>query len=215
MLFDHPLVMVRGQRRQALGQEVVVGVAGPDFDHVALLAQMIHRLDQQQLDTAVGSLRQSLVRILRRLALRASVFDMRLPVLDCSNFSASRHPLARTACTARMGMPISGGRPTSLIRTEFLLRRWRGGCRLTGFGLAIDRGGLAELRFSYAGDCGGCPPPEPGLPPSICIRSQTTFNFDRFWPSVFPGVLLQPALDQHREPLCPGTRWPPPPCGPT
>ena len=56
VLFDHSLVMVGGDGRQSLGQQIVVGVTRPDFDHVTLAAQVFDRLDQQQLDPTVRSL---------------------------------------------------------------------------------------------------------------------------------------------------------------
>ena len=60
VLLDHPLVVVGGDRGQPLREQVVHGVAGLHFDHVALLAQVLDRLHQQQLDAAVRALRQPL-----------------------------------------------------------------------------------------------------------------------------------------------------------
>ena len=60
VLLHHPLVVVGGDGGQTLRDQVVHGVAGPHFDHVALLAQVLDRLHQQQLDAAVQALRQSL-----------------------------------------------------------------------------------------------------------------------------------------------------------
>ena len=61
VLFDHPLVMVRGNGRQAVRNEIVQGVAGLHLNDVALLAQVINRLDQEQLDAAVGGAGEPLV----------------------------------------------------------------------------------------------------------------------------------------------------------
>ena len=60
VLFDHPLVVLAGDGGQALRQQVVVGVAGLHFDDVALLAEVLDRLDQQQFDAAVRALREPL-----------------------------------------------------------------------------------------------------------------------------------------------------------
>ena len=60
VLLHHPLVVVGGDRGQALRNQVVQGVAVLHLDHVALLAEMFDRLDQQQLDAAVRSLGQPL-----------------------------------------------------------------------------------------------------------------------------------------------------------
>ena len=54
VLLDHPLVMVGGDGGQALRQQVVHGVAALDLDDVALLAEVIDRLDQQQFDAVVA-----------------------------------------------------------------------------------------------------------------------------------------------------------------
>ena len=62
MLGHHPLVVLRGDGRQPLGDQVVHGVAAFDLDHVALFAQVFDGLDQQQLDAAVGPLGSRLVR---------------------------------------------------------------------------------------------------------------------------------------------------------
>ena len=56
VLIDHPLVVVGGDGRQAMRNEIVVGVAGPHFDDLALLADMLDRVDQQQLDAAARAL---------------------------------------------------------------------------------------------------------------------------------------------------------------
>ena len=47
-------------RGQALRDEVVVGVAGLHFDDFALLADVLDRVDQQQLDAAALAFRQRL-----------------------------------------------------------------------------------------------------------------------------------------------------------
>ena len=52
VLFDHPLVMVGGDRGQALRQQIVHRVAALHLDDFALLAEVIDRLDQQQFDAA-------------------------------------------------------------------------------------------------------------------------------------------------------------------
>ena len=62
VLLDHPLVVVGGDGGQPLRHQVVHGVAVLDLDHVALLAQVFDRLDQQQLDAAVGAFGSRLVR---------------------------------------------------------------------------------------------------------------------------------------------------------
>jgi hypothetical protein len=43
-----------------LRQEIIVRVARLHLDHIPLLAKMIDRLDQQQLDAAVWALREPL-----------------------------------------------------------------------------------------------------------------------------------------------------------
>ena len=53
MLFHHPLVMIGGDRGQTLRKQVVHRVAALHFDHVSLVAQVIDRLDQEQLDAAM------------------------------------------------------------------------------------------------------------------------------------------------------------------
>ncbi len=55
MLLDHPLVVIVGDDRESFGEEVVVGVAGLDFDDITRLAKVLHILDQHQLDAAVGA----------------------------------------------------------------------------------------------------------------------------------------------------------------
>ena len=60
MLLDHPLVMVGGERGQAVRQQVVHRVARLDRDHVPLLAEVLDRLDQQEFDPAVGRFGQPL-----------------------------------------------------------------------------------------------------------------------------------------------------------
>jgi hypothetical protein len=68
VLLDHPLVMLGGDGGQPLRQEVVHGEAAFDFDHVALLAEVVHRLHQQELDAAMLAFGQSLeTRALRAL----------------------------------------------------------------------------------------------------------------------------------------------------
>ncbi len=56
MLVDHPLMVFGGIRCQALRQEVVQRVAGLDRHDVALLAQVIDGLDQQQLNAAIAAI---------------------------------------------------------------------------------------------------------------------------------------------------------------
>ena len=63
MLFDHPLVMVGGDRGQTLRQQIVHRVAALHFDDVALLADVIDGLDQQQLDAVVLAAREPLARV--------------------------------------------------------------------------------------------------------------------------------------------------------
>ena len=48
--------MRRGSRREAIGQQVVAGVAGLDLDHVALLAEVQHVLDEDKHLAAVLAL---------------------------------------------------------------------------------------------------------------------------------------------------------------
>ena len=48
--------MVGGDRGQALRNQVVVGVAGLHFDDLALLADVLDRVNQQQLDAAARAL---------------------------------------------------------------------------------------------------------------------------------------------------------------
>ena len=50
VLVDHPLVMVAGLGREALWDEVVVGVAGLHFDDLALFADVLNRVNEQQFD---------------------------------------------------------------------------------------------------------------------------------------------------------------------
>ena len=47
MLLHHPLVVVGGERREALGQQVVVGVAPLHLDHLALLSEVFDVVDEQ------------------------------------------------------------------------------------------------------------------------------------------------------------------------
>ena len=63
MLLHHPLVVLGGHSGQAVREQIVHGVAGPDGHHVALLAQVLDRLDQQQFDAPIGSLGQPLAAV--------------------------------------------------------------------------------------------------------------------------------------------------------
>ena len=45
VLFDHPLVMFRGERRQTLGEQIVHGVAVLHLDHVALACRGVRRAE--------------------------------------------------------------------------------------------------------------------------------------------------------------------------
>ena len=59
MLIHHPLVMVRGKGRHAVGQQVVVGVAGSHFDDVALFAQIFDIMNEQQFNAAARAFGQT------------------------------------------------------------------------------------------------------------------------------------------------------------
>jgi hypothetical protein len=52
VLLDHPLVVVVGNGRQTLRQQVIEGVAALDGDDIPLLAEVIDRLNQEELDAA-------------------------------------------------------------------------------------------------------------------------------------------------------------------
>ena len=52
MLIDHPPVVVGRERGEPLGQQVVERVARLDLDHLALGAEVLHVVDQQQLHAA-------------------------------------------------------------------------------------------------------------------------------------------------------------------
>lgn len=54
VLFDHPLVMVTRQRGEPLRQQVVGRIPAFDGDDFALLAQVIDRLDQEQLHAVIA-----------------------------------------------------------------------------------------------------------------------------------------------------------------
>ena len=60
VLGHHPLVMLRGDRGQPLGNQTVHGIAAFHLDYVALLAEVFDRLNQQQLDAAMRPLGQTL-----------------------------------------------------------------------------------------------------------------------------------------------------------
>jgi hypothetical protein len=47
--------MIGGNRRQALGNQKVVGIAGTHLDHVTLAAKRLNAVDQQQLNAAMGT----------------------------------------------------------------------------------------------------------------------------------------------------------------
>ena len=53
MLVDHSLVVVTGDGGKTLWQQVIVREARTDFNDFALLAKVVNRLDQQQLNSAV------------------------------------------------------------------------------------------------------------------------------------------------------------------
>jgi hypothetical protein len=54
VLFDHAPVMVGRDGRQTLRQQVIQGVTALHGDNVALLAEVIDRLDEQELDAVAG-----------------------------------------------------------------------------------------------------------------------------------------------------------------
>ena len=56
MLFDHSLVMITGDGRQTLWQQVVVGITTFDGHDIALLSKVIDRLNQQKLNAAIARL---------------------------------------------------------------------------------------------------------------------------------------------------------------
>ncbi len=60
VLFDHPLVMVRGESRHAVGQQVVVGIAGSHFNDFALFAQVFDIVNQQQFNATARALGQTI-----------------------------------------------------------------------------------------------------------------------------------------------------------
>ncbi len=60
VLFDHPLVVVASQGGEALRQQVVGRVTALDGDDFALLAQVIDRLDQKQLNTIAAGAWQAI-----------------------------------------------------------------------------------------------------------------------------------------------------------
>jgi hypothetical protein len=61
MLLDHPGVVVGRHGCQSLRQQIVVRVARLDFDNIPLFAQVVHRLNQQQLYTTIGTFGQSIL----------------------------------------------------------------------------------------------------------------------------------------------------------
>ena len=60
VLFHHAAMVVGGQSGEPLWEQVILGKARFDLDDFALLSQVIHRLDQHQLDTPVGTLGKTL-----------------------------------------------------------------------------------------------------------------------------------------------------------
>jgi hypothetical protein len=60
VLLDHPLVVVGGHRGQPLRDQIVEGVAGANLDDVALVAEILDVVDQQQLDAAAGTDREAI-----------------------------------------------------------------------------------------------------------------------------------------------------------
>lgn len=59
MLVDHPFMMLSRYRRQSLRDKVVPSVPGSDLDHLTLLAQVGHIVDEQQFDTTIWAFWQS------------------------------------------------------------------------------------------------------------------------------------------------------------
>ena len=60
VLLDHPHVVVGGDGRQSLRQQVIDGVASFDFHDVALFSKVFDVVDQQQLNAAMLAFGQTL-----------------------------------------------------------------------------------------------------------------------------------------------------------
>ena len=58
-IINHAAMMIGRERGKTLRNEVVLRIAGLNFNDVALLAKRIDRLDQKELDSPVRSLRQA------------------------------------------------------------------------------------------------------------------------------------------------------------
>jgi hypothetical protein len=61
VLFDHSLVVLGGDSRQSLRQQIVHRIAAANGYYFTLLAEMIDRLDEQQFDLAVGGTGQTVL----------------------------------------------------------------------------------------------------------------------------------------------------------
>lgn len=59
VFFDHPLMVIRRDGCQTLGQQIIKREPRFHFDKVTLLAQVFDVVDQQQLDTAVIAFRKA------------------------------------------------------------------------------------------------------------------------------------------------------------
>ena len=162
VLFHHSFVVIGGDRGEPLRDQVIQGVAVLDLNHVPLFAKMLDRLHQQQFDAAVRSLGQRFV--------RWGTVDFFDSVLTIVRFTFC--VLKRNIVAAAGGLSRSG-----IIR---LRRAGPVGCIAESWS-----GGAAEPACCRGR--GALPPVRPGRPvpspPISCIRSQITFNFDRFWPS--------------------------------
>lgn len=63
MLVDHAFVVIIGDDRKALGEQVVVRKPRLDFDHVALPTEMVYVLNEEQFNAAIRAFGQSLERL--------------------------------------------------------------------------------------------------------------------------------------------------------
>ena len=63
MLVDHAFVVIIGDDRKALGEQVVVRKPRLDFDHVALATEMVYVLNEEQFNAAIRAFGQSLERL--------------------------------------------------------------------------------------------------------------------------------------------------------
>jgi hypothetical protein len=59
MFFHHAFVVVVGDDRKTFGKKIVVGVACLDFDNLTGLSNMLHVLDEHQLDASIGTFGQA------------------------------------------------------------------------------------------------------------------------------------------------------------